>query len=127
MNNWSQKERRQYIRIQKPLFISYTLEKDPLKKQEVTQLKNISVGGMCFLSNAKLEAQSNIAIELKAPHFAETTAIKGVILESQEKIPNMIYENRVSFGKLQTGENFILKRVIETFLRIAKTAHKGYL
>ena len=125
MTSWDQKERRQYIRIQKPLFISYMLEHDPLKKREVTQLKNLGMGGMCFLSNTKLEAQSHITIEFKAPHFAETTVIQGVILESQEKISNMIYENRVSFEKLQAGESFILKQVIETFLRIAKTAHKG--
>lgn len=110
-------ERRQYKRFQKNFILKYFDLKTPKEKHEITQLKNISQGGLCFINSQKLNQNTRLGIELKTPYISTTTYLEGIILDTREKIPGILYETRLRFEKLDTQAELILKELIEYFLK----------
>ena len=111
----NQPERRNYVRIKKHFILSYFDQKKPDTKYEATQLKNISLGGMCFVTSIKFEPSTMISIELKTPYLTGTTHLEGTVLESQEKLAGILCETRLIFKNLQPEAEFVLKKIVEYF------------
>ena len=109
-------ERRRYIRIKKSFLLSYSNKSEPNEKYEITQLKNISLGGMCFVTSQRFTVSTELNIELKTPYLAETTHLTGIVLESHEKMKNRIYETRLEFRNLDTEAKVLLQKLMEYFL-----------
>ena len=109
-------ERRRYIRIKKSFLLSYSNKSEPKEKHEITQLKNISLGGMCFVTSQSFTNPTELDIELKTPYLAETTHLEGVVLESHEKMKNRIYETRLEFRNLNTEAKILLEKLMEFFI-----------
>ena len=65
-------ERRQYKRIRKHFILTYYDIKKPGQKFSATQLKNISRGGLCLVTDQSFEPGAILAIEIKQPlEFSE--------------------------------------------------------
>ena len=116
MNNKSNEERRKYERIKKTFILSYFDQANPKHKIEITQLKNISFGGMCFITGQSYEPSTKLGVELKTPYLAGTTYLSGIVLGSQEKMKNKIYETRLQFGTLETEAKVLLEKLIDLFV-----------
>lgn len=108
-------ERRQYKRIHKHFLLTYFDLNDPLARSEASQLKNISLGGMCLVTNRKFNVETHLGIELKTPFLSEFIYLEGTVLESKEKIKDIIYETRLRFDEMPPQAKAILKRLIEHF------------
>ena len=115
MNKQSEEERRQYERIKKSFILSYYDPETPDYKFEITQLKNISFGGMCFITGQNYEPSTKLGIELKTPYLAGTTHLEGVVLGSNEKMKGAIYETRLQFGPLEAEAKVLLGKLIKLF------------
>ena len=116
MSSESNKERRKYERINKSFILTYYEQTDPERKYEITQLKNISYGGMCFITGQRHPSATKLGIELKTPYLAGTTHLEGVVMESHEKMKDKIYETRLQFGPLEAGAKVLLGKLIELFV-----------
>ena len=108
-------ERRHYKRIKKNFILTYFDLAHPEDKFEATQLKNISLGGMCLVTSRSFNPSTYLGIELKTPFFAELTHLEGIILESHERIKGIIYETRLEFKQLSPQAEFVLNKIIEYF------------
>ena len=117
-------ERRKYMRIKKNFIISYYDKYDPSIKHEVSQIKNISLGGSCFITSNSYSPATQIGIELKTPFLAGTVHLEGSVLESKEKVPNLVYETRLLFEPLTPQADFVLKKIVEYFKEGKRTAHE---
>ena len=117
-------ERRRSDRVKKNFILTYCSESDPEKRYEITQLKNISLGGMCFITTRSYTRGTKLSIELKTPYLSDTTHLDGKVLESHEKVKNMIYETRFQFGKLSPQAEFILARMIDFFISGGKKLYE---
>ena len=115
--NKHQAERRQYQRIAQSFILSYFDLKSPKDKQEITQLKNISLGGMCFISSVSLPEGAKLGIDLKTPYIGSTTYFEGLVEGSHEKVKDLIYETRLKFINLHPDAEFLLNKLIEYFVR----------
>ena len=109
-------ERRRFKRIKKNFVLTYHVKETPEEKHEITQLKNISMGGMCFVTTKGYEPSTEVEIELKTPYLTDTTFIEGVVLESHEKVKDMIYETRLQFKFLNPQAEFLLTKLVELFI-----------
>jgi hypothetical protein len=116
-------ERRKYSRINKNFVLSYSTQADPDKKIEITQLKNISRGGMCFITARSFAPDTALSIELKTPFISETTCLQGRVLKSHEKAKGLLYETRLQFTELSPHGQFLLDKLIEF---IVKEDGKGH-
>ena len=108
-------DRRRYIRIKKNFILSYHDLENPEKEFGATQLKNISLGGMCFITSVKYEPGTKLIIELKTPYLTGTTHLEGTVLESQEKLAGILCETRLVFSKLHPESEFVIGKIVEYF------------
>ena len=116
-------DRRRSRRIRKHFILSYFEKEHPDCRHELTQLKNISHGGMCFITSQEFNLGIKLGIELKTPYVAETTYLEGVVLESHEKVRNMIYETRLKFESLDPQGEFLVAKLIEFFVNGESDSH----
>lgn len=108
-------ERRKSPRIAKNFILSYFDKAHPDEKFELTQLKNIGRGGMCFITSREFTPGTKMGIELTTPYLAETTYLDGTVQESHEKIKGMIYETRIMFESLNSEAEYLLAELVEFF------------
>ncbi len=109
-------ERRRYERINKSFILSYFDIANPEQKFEITQLKNISLGGMCFITTRAFESSTRLSVELKTPYISGTTYLEGIVLQSHEKMKGTIYETRLEFENLDTEAKVLLEKLMEFFI-----------
>ncbi len=108
-------ERRSSKRIKKHFLLSYYAKDNPEEKFEMTQLKNISLGGMCFVTTRAYPQGTVLGIDLNTPYLSETTYLEGVVLASHEKAKGILYDTRLQFVGLTSEAKFLLKRLIDFF------------
>lgn len=113
MDNYD--EKRKYKRITKPLILSYFDKTSPTQKKEITQVRNISLGGICFVSTVKLIPSTTIGLEIKTPFLADSVYVEGHLLSSNDRVPNMLYENRVEFKSISPESKIVIEKLIHHF------------
>ena len=117
-------DRRKYLRIKKHFILSFYDKKDPTVKHEVSQLKNISLGGSCFITIRPYESSTKLVLELKTPYLAGTIHLEGTVLESLEKVPDLLYETRLAFDALSPQAEFVLHKIVNYFQEGSKKDHE---
>ncbi len=110
------KNRRQETRITKHFLLTYYDLLDPNVRYAASQLKNISLGGMLLITDRQMKLGTVLGIEVKTPFFLELTHFEGEVLESVERIKNIIYETRVKFYKLSPQAEFVLSKIIQHYV-----------
>ena len=108
-------ERRQFKRVKKHFILSYFELTNPKVRYDASQLKNISLGGMCFVTAKPFAAGALLGVELKTPFMSELTHLEGVVVGSQERLKNIIYETRLKFENLTPQAQFVINKLIQYF------------
>ncbi|MBI4308741.1 MAG: PilZ domain-containing protein [Candidatus Omnitrophica bacterium] len=103
--------RRKYVRIYRNFILLYRLKGQDSITHEMSQVNNISRGGINFSSTVTLANGSELNIELKTPFLNEKVDLEGVILECREKIVNLIYEVRVEFKNVSDQAGDVLAKI----------------
>ncbi len=104
-------ERRRHPRIRKNYIIRFCDKSNPTIKFDVSQVENISQGGMCFTSTVGFKEGVHVGVELRTPYITDTIYLEGQILHSKEKIKGMIYENRVKFFEVTPRAAEVLTKI----------------
>ena len=107
----SASERREFARIKKHFIIRFVQKNNLTVKYEVSQVENISKGGMSFSSAVPFELNTELLIELRTPYMAETVHLVGIILECQDKIPGILFQNRLKFLDVTPAAKAILEKI----------------
>jgi hypothetical protein len=110
MDNHS-KERRKYFRIYRNFILSYSEKGQSASDHHVSQVNNVSRGGLNFSSTQPLVQGSVILVDLKTPFIGDSIRLEGVVLECKEKIPDMIYEIRLQFQEVPEHVLAVLEKV----------------
>lgn len=104
-------ERRKHVRVDRNFILTYFDKTAPNVKNEITQLRNISRGGICFVATRSFPISVELVIEMRTPFTTGTVLFEGVVLESRERIRNMIYDVRLEFRNVQPGAMEILEKI----------------
>ena len=113
--NQSPSERRKYKRFTRHFILTYFDTADRKNRYDASQLKNISLGGICLITAQAFAPATRLGIELKTPYLAQAIHLEGVVVESTEKINNMIYETRLKFLNLSPEAQTVLKKLVDHF------------
>jgi hypothetical protein len=105
------KERRQFIRIKKNYIIRFCAKSNPALKFEVSQVENVSKGGLCFTSTIKFNEGDDLAIELRTPYVTDIIYLEGNILHIQETIKGLLYSNRLKFHDISPEAAIVLEKI----------------
>ncbi len=104
-------ERRKHVRVDRNFILTYYDKNSPHIKNEITQLRNISRGGLCFVSTRAFPVSIELIVEMRTPFTTGTVILEGVVLESRERIKNMIYDVRIEFRNVQPAAMDILEKI----------------
>jgi hypothetical protein len=111
MTNTPPNERRKYLRIYRNYIMSYHEKGKSVFRKQVSQVNNVSKGGMSFSSTHPLKQGINVLIDLKTPFIADPIRLEGVVLECKEKIADMIYAVRVQFHEVPEDVLVVLDKI----------------
>ncbi len=108
-------ERRQYKRIEKHFILSYYATDHPEHRFAATQIKNISGGGMCLITEQTFTPGTILELEVKSAFFSNITRLQGEVLQSHERVKNIIYETRIQFKNISPEAEAVIKKSITFF------------
>jgi hypothetical protein len=111
MSQPMENERRKHPRVKKNYIIRFSEKNNPSLKFQVSQIENISRGGICFTSTLLFKPGTELAVELRTPYIAETIYLEGHVLESQEKVKGLIYHNRFQFREITPLAESVLQKI----------------
>ena len=75
-------DRRKFTRISRNYVISYTPIKSGESKYDISQTKDLSEGGLLFVSNRKFEKDTVLKIKLRLPQFIDYIIVKAQVVGS---------------------------------------------
>ena len=107
----SPENRRKFVRIYRSFMLTYFSVSSPTIPQEVSQINNISQGGMNFSVLAPVAQGECLTVELKTPFLSEGLQMTGEVLECRDKIPGLIYEVRLQFKDLSNFAKEVLAKI----------------
>ena len=103
--------RRKHVRIYRNYILSYHLKGKGNVKYEMSQVNNISKGGINFTVTAPFDKGSDLVIEMKTPFLDDHVTLQGTVLESRQKVQGLLYEVRIQFHDLAPQAEEILAKI----------------
>lgn len=105
------KDRRKYVRVYRNFILTYHHKEKGGAKHDISQVNNISKGGINFVATQALEMGALIGVDLQTPFITDAVYFEGIVLGCKEKIPNLIYEVRLEFKDLSAQAMDILDKI----------------
>jgi hypothetical protein len=104
-------DRRKHVRIYRNFILNFHQKNKADVKYDISQVNNISKGGINFVATQPLDEGVLIGVDLQTPFIAESVYLEGVVLQCKAKIPNLIYEIRLQFNQLSEQAETILNKI----------------
>jgi len=109
-------ERRRHERINARFIVSYRIL-DEVDNVDITQTKNLSLGGMLLTTNRRFNAGTNLALEIRLPFDPNPIMIIARVLESREISKDLIYDTRLVFLAVDEKHRNIIKETVDYYLK----------
>src|SRR4030042_37678 len=113
---YSGSERRKHPRICGRFIVSYRILEE-LNNVDISQTKNLSLGGMLLTTNRRLSVGTNLALEIRLPFDPNPIMIIGKVLESREISKDLIYDTRLTFLAVDERHRDIIKNTVNYYLK----------
>ena len=110
-------ERRKFIRVGGTFVVSYTDITTQEQKTDVTQTKNISVGGILFTAGREFSADTVLRLKLRLPDVPDYINVKVKVMGSKQRIKGLMYDTRVKFIGIREEDRDAIRRIVEHHLK----------
>ena len=116
---YSGPERRRHPRIVGRFIVSYRVleEEDAI---DISQTKNLSLGGMLLTTNRCFQPGTKLAMQIRLPFDPQPIMLIGKILECREITSNLLYDTRIQFISVDDRHKNILSQTVEFHLKKTK-------
>ncbi|MBU1726360.1 MAG: PilZ domain-containing protein [Candidatus Omnitrophica bacterium] len=93
---YSGPERRKHPRIIRRFIVSYRIlqEEDNV---DISQTKNLSLGGMLLTTNRQFNPGTLLALQIRLPFDADPILLTAKVVESHQVTKGLIYDTRIQF------------------------------
>ena len=106
-------EKRKFKRINGNYVISYVPIKGEDLKFDVSQTKNLSEGGLLFISDRKFEKDIVLKIKLRLPEFSDYVIVKARVIDSIQRAKGIMHETRVIFVDIDKNVREAIRRLVD--------------
>ncbi|MDI6759097.1 MAG: PilZ domain-containing protein [Candidatus Omnitrophota bacterium] len=113
-------ERRKHPRIGGRFIVSYRIlegDGDTKTKRDITQTKNISLGGMLLTTNMQFKPGTNLALEIRLPFDPNPIMLIARVIESRQIIENLVYDTRLMFLAVDEQHRPIIEKTIQYYTK----------
>lgn len=104
-------ERRKFKRINRNYIVSYAPVKSEEIKFDISQTKNLSEGGLLFITDRKFDKDVVLKLKLKLPEFLDYVIVQVQVIDSTRMAKGMMSETRVRFVEAE-------QKVIESIRKL---------
>ncbi|MDD2927273.1 MAG: PilZ domain-containing protein [Candidatus Omnitrophica bacterium] len=112
-------ERRSHPRVMGRFIVSYRIMNE-IDSMDISQTKNISMGGMLLTTNRNFEPGVNLALEIRLPFDPHPIMLIGKVLESREIMQDMIYDTRIEFLAVDEKHKKIIGETVGYYVKKEK-------
>jgi c-di-GMP-binding flagellar brake protein YcgR len=112
-------ERRNNPRVMGRFIVSYRIMNE-IDNLDISQTKNISLGGMLLTTNRNFEPGVNLALEIRLPFDPHPIMLIGKVLESREIMKDMIYDTRIEFLAVDEKHKRIIGETVGYYVKKEK-------
>ena len=109
-------ERRKHPRINARFIVSYRILEE-IDNIDISQTKNLSLGGMLLTTNRLFEPGTNLALEIRLPFDPDPMLIIGKVVDSQEIARGLIYDTRLSFIAIDEKHRKVVSQTVDYYLK----------
>jgi len=113
---YSGPERRKHPRVCGRFIVSYRIIADR-EDIDMSQTKNLSLGGMLLTTNRKFEPGTILALEIRLPFAPEPIRVTARVLESREITKNLIYDTRLIFSYTNEKHKKAISSTVDYYLK----------
>lgn len=112
-------ERRKHPRIEGRFIVSYRILQEA-NNIDITQTRNVSLGGMLLTTNRKFDSGTNLALEIRLPFDPNPIMLIGRVVESHEVTKNLIYDTRLNFLAIDEKHRGSISQTVDYYLKKGK-------
>jgi c-di-GMP-binding flagellar brake protein YcgR len=109
-------ERRKHPRIEGRFIVSYRVIEEQ-QNVDITQTKNLSLGGMLLTTNRRFDTDTKLALEIRLPFDPNPIYIIARVVESNEVTRDLIYDTRLAFLAIDEKHRKIIGDTVEYYLK----------
>ena len=109
-------ERRKSPRITGRFIVSYRILEEE-DAADISQTKNIGLGGMLLTTNKQFSLGTNLALEIRLPFDPNPIMLIAKVLESREITKDLIYDTRLQFLAVDERHRKVISQTIEYYLK----------
>ena len=124
------REKRRFIRFDISLKVNYTIQKNP-KTEKTGMTKDISAGGMQFLTQEKIDVGSRLDFKMFIPEALNPAHMNGIALWSKETTTSkgLSYCAGIEFGDIEEDNKTTFLRFLCDMLyeKLGKQRQGGIL
>jgi PilZ domain len=106
-------EKRKFKRINGTYIVSYAPIKGEDLKFDVSQTRNLSEGGLLFISDRKFEKDIVLKIKLRLPEFSDYVIVKARVVDSIQLAKGIMNETRVMFVDIDKNVREAIRRLAD--------------
>lgn len=112
-------ERRKSPRATGHFVVSYRVleEQDNV---DMTQTKNIAMGGMLLTTNRKFLPGTKLALQIRLPLDPNPIILIGSVVEAKEVVKNLIYDTRMAFLAVDGQHQKIISKTVDFYVKKEK-------
>jgi c-di-GMP-binding flagellar brake protein YcgR len=110
-------ERRRFVRVEGTFVVSYTDIGTAQPKSDITQTKNISLGGMLFTTDKRFAPGTMLRVRLRLPDSTDYISIKAEVIESKEIAKDVMYNTRARFVGVREDDKDFIRKIVEYNLK----------
>ncbi|MEW6102168.1 MAG: PilZ domain-containing protein [Candidatus Omnitrophota bacterium] len=114
--DYSGPDRRKHPRITARFIVSYRIL-DEVDKTDISQTKNLSLGGMMLTTNKQFAPGTHLALEIRLPFDPHPIMIVAKVLESREVTRNLIYDTRLIFINVDSKHRKIIGETVDYYMK----------
>lgn len=107
-------ERRKNPRVRGRFIVSYRIMNE-INNVDITQTKDIGLGGMLLTTNMKFEAGTSLAVEIRLPFEKDPIMLIGKVIESTEITKDLIYDTRLEFIAIDENHRAIINKTVSFY------------
>jgi c-di-GMP-binding flagellar brake protein YcgR len=111
---YSGHERRRSRRITGRFIVSYRLISEE-ESIDISQTKNISLGGMLLTTNRFFAPGTRLALEIRLPFDLHPIMIIGKVVNSHEVAKDLIYDTRLEFLDIDDKHKSIIGQTVDYY------------
>lgn len=113
--NYQGLERRKHPRIRGRFIVSYRILEE-INNVDISQTKNLCLGGMLLTTNKRFETGTHLAVEIRLPFERNPIMLIGKVVDSKEITKDLIYDTRLEFLAIDENHRQIINKTVEYYL-----------